>query len=114
VHTVQQGGSNVKTIQRRVIDSHVTTTPAMLARLGLTRQEVIDTITAADADAIVLAQAAEDALTTQLANVQAGDPADADTELILNEELGLSFNNRAQHGLIRQQIARFRRVRENT
>jgi len=112
VHTIQQGGSNVKTIQRRVIDSHVTTTPAMLARLGLTRQEVIDTITAADADAIVLAQAAEDALTTQLANAQAGNPVDAGTELILNEELGLSFNNRAQHAVIGQQITRFRRVRE--
>ena len=112
-HVVQQNSSlKTKAIQRRVIDRNVTTTPGMLAALGLTRQQVIDTITAADADAIVLAQNAEDALTTQLGNALRGDPVDADTELILNEELGLSFNNTAHHGLIRQQIRRFRTVRE--
>ena len=84
----------------------------MTDRLGLTRQQIVETITAADADAIVLAQAAEDALTTQLANAQNGDPVDPDTELILNEELGLSFNNAAQRGLIREQIRRFTRIRE--
>lgn len=112
-HVVQQNTTlKMKTIQRRVIDRNVTTTPAMLAALGLTRQQVIDTITDADADAMVLAQNAEDALTTQLGNALRGDPVDANTELILNEELGLSFNNTAHHGLIRQQIRRFRTVRE--
>ena len=112
-HVVQQDVDiSTKKIQRRVIDSHVVTTQAMTDRLGLTRQQIVDTITAADADAIVLAQAAEDALTTQLANAQNGDPVDPDTELILNEELGLSFNNAAQRGLIREQIRRFTRIRE--
>lgn len=112
-HVVQQNTTlRMKSIQRRVIDNNVTTTPAMLTTLGLTRQQVIDTITAADADAIVLAQNAEDALTTQLGNALRGDPVDANTELILNEELGLSFNNAAHRGLIRQQIQRFRTVRE--
>src|SRR5436190_8978074 len=112
-HVVQQKENDSgKTIQRRVIDSHVTTTAGILARLGLTRQEVIDTIAAADAHAIELAQNAENTLTAELANAVAGDPVDADAELILNEELGLSFNNRAHHPLIRQQITRFQRIRE--
>lgn len=112
-HVVQQSsGIQPKTIQRRVIDRNVVTNNAMLTRLGLSRQEVIDTIVAADADAIQLAQNAEDTLTTQLRNAQNGDPVDANEETILNEELGLSFNNPAHHNLIRQQIGRFRRVRE--
>lgn len=112
-HVVQQSsGIQQKTIQRRVIDQNVVTNNAMLTALGLTRQEVIDRIVAADADAIQLAQNAEDTLTTQLNNAQNGDPVDANEETILNEELGLSFNNPAHHNLIRQQIGRFRRVRE--
>lgn len=112
-HVVQQYSILQRNaIQRRVIDKNVTTTPGMLTALDLTRQQVIETITAADADAIVLAQNAEDALTTELGNALRGDPVDASTELILNEELGLSFNNKAHHNLIRQQIRRFRTVRE--
>ena len=112
-HVVQQSsGIQPKTIQRRVIDRNVVTNNTMLTRLGLTRQEVIDTLIDADADAIQLAQNAEDTLTTQLNNARSGDPVDASEETILNEELGLSFNNPAHHNLIRQQIGRFRRVRE--
>lgn len=111
-HVVQQNGVQRTVLQRRVIDRNVTTNDAMLTRLGLTRQQVIDTITAADADAIVLAQGAEDTLTTELNNAQSGVPVDGNAETILIEELGLSFNNRAHHGLIRQQIGRFKRVRE--
>ena len=112
-HTIQQSGdARKKSIQRLVFDSHVQTTPAILASLGLTRQQVIDTITAADADAIVLAQGAEDALTNQLANAIAGAAVDPAMQLALNEELGLSFNNPAHRNLIRQQIRRFRTVRE--
>jgi hypothetical protein len=111
-HVVQQGTDlQRKQIQRRVIDANVVTTQPMLTRLGLTRQEVIDAIRDADTDAIQLAQNAEDTLTTQLANAVAGNPVDANAELILNEELGLSFNNVAHRGLIRQQIQRFVRVR---
>jgi len=111
-HVVQQNDVQRSVVQRRVIDRNVTTNEAMLTRLGLTRQQVIDAITDADADAIVLAQNAEDTLTTELNNAQNGDPVDANAEAILTEELGLSFNNPAHHTLIRQQIGRFRRVRE--
>lgn len=112
-HVVQQNAQqSVQRIQRRVIDRNVVTTDAMLNVLGLTRQQIIDVITAADADAIVLAQNGEDALTAQLANAQGGAAVDANIELILNEELGLSFNQPAHRALIRQQIRRFTRVRE--
>ncbi|MGB3344301.1 MAG: DUF4157 domain-containing protein [Aequorivita sp.] len=113
-HTLQQDGAKTKekTIQRRVIDSNVVTNAAMLTQLGLTRQEVIDNITNADAEAIQLAIAAEQTLSNQLANAQAGNAVDANSELILNEELGLSFNNAGQRGLIIQQRGRFRKVRE--
>lgn len=113
-HAIQQDENKIqkKTIQRRVIDSNVVTNAAMLTQLGLTRQEVIDNITNADADAIQLAVAAEQMLSTQLANADAGNPVDANAELILNEELGLSYNNTGHRGLIRQQIQRFRTVRE--
>jgi hypothetical protein len=111
-HVVQQKGVQRRIIQRQIIDRNVTTNEAMLTQLGLTRQQIIDTIISADADAIVLAQNAEDTLTTELNNAQSGNPVDANAETILVEELGLSFNNRAHHGLIRQQIGRFRRVRE--
>jgi hypothetical protein len=111
-HVVQQNGVQRTMIQRQVIDRNVTTNQALLTQLGLTRQQVVDAITAADADAIVLAQNAEDTLTTELNNAQSGNPVDANAETILTEELGLSFNNPGHHGLIRQQIGRFRRVRE--
>jgi Domain of unknown function (DUF4157) len=112
-HVVQQSeGVHSKKVQRTVIDSHVITNATIEERLGLTREEIIDSIREADADAIVLAQAAEDALTTQLANAISGSAVDPDIETALNEELGLSFLNAAQRGLIRQQIQRFRRVRE--
>ena len=112
-HVVQQSENlHSKPIQRSVIDANVITNNAIETRLGLSRQEIIDAIRAGDADAIVLAQAAEDALTTQLGNATSGGTVDPDTETALNEELGLSFNNPAQRGLIRQQISRFRRVRE--
>ena len=112
-HVVQQNDSlQRKTVQRRVVDSHVVTNDAMQTTLNLSREEIIAAIAAADADAIVLAQNAEDVLTAQLANATNGDAVDADAELILNEELGLSYNNPAHHGLIRQQIRRFRTVKE--
>ncbi len=113
-HVLQQGagGQQPVSVQRRVFDSHVMTTARILNTLGLTRQQVIDTIRTADTDAITLAQGAEDALTTELANAIAGAAVDPATELALNEELGLSFLNAAHHGLIRQQIRRFRAVRE--
>ena len=110
-HVVQQNATSKK-IQRRVIENNVTTTPAILTALGLTREEVIQTITDADVDAIFLAENAITALTDQLNNAINGNAVDADIELILNEELGLSFNNPAQHNLIRQQINRFARVRD--
>ena len=90
-HVVQQNGVQRTIIQRQVIDRNVTTNQAMLTRLGLTRQQVVDAITAADADAIVLAQNAEDTMTTELNNAQNGDPVDANAETILVEELGLSL-----------------------
>jgi hypothetical protein len=111
-HVVQQQQNLQRTIQRRVIDRNVVTNAAILTSLGMTRQQVIDTIRAADADAIILAQNSEDTLTAQLNNARNGDPIDLDAELILNEELGLSFNNPAHSNLIRQQIRRFRTVRE--
>ncbi len=93
-------------------DANVVTTAPMLTHLGLTRQQVIDTIRTADTGAIALAQGAEDELTTQLAVAQGGAVVNANSELILQEELGLSYANRAHHSLIRQQASRFRRVRE--
>jgi len=83
-----------------------------LDALGLTREQAIEAISTADTEAIILAQGAEDMLTTQLAAAVNGDAVDANAELILNEELGLSYNNRAHHGLIHQQIKRFKTVRE--
>ena len=112
-HVVQQSENvRARSIQRTVIDRNVITNAAMEAQLGFSRQEIIDSIRTGDADAIVLAQGAEDALTTQLGNATSGSAVDAGLETALNEELGLSFNNPAQRGLIRQQIQRFRRVRE--
>ena len=112
-HVVQQNGDFHKDgIQRKVIDRNVVTNDAILTQLGITRDDIISAITDADADAIVLAQNAEDLLTAQLAIAIDGNTVDADAELILNEELGLSFNNPAHHGLIRQQISRFKTVRE--
>lgn len=113
-HVIQQQGEDFRKgpIQRRVVEQNVVTNDAILTQLGLTREDIINAITDADADAIVLAQAAEDLLTEQLANAINGNTVDPDAELSLNEELGLSFNNPAQHGLIRQQISRFVRVRE--
>jgi len=112
-HVVQQS-NNVqrKVIQRRVIDRNVVTNDTILTSLSLTREEIINAITSADEDAIILAQNAEDTLNGQLEIAKNGEVADADAELILNEELGLSYNNPAHHGLIRQQISRFRTVRE--
>jgi hypothetical protein len=112
-HVVQQGaGIHEKKIQQKVFPQNVTTNDTITATVGKSRQEIIDAIADADADAIVLAQNAEDVMTAQLANAIAKSPVDPDAELILNEELGLSYNNTAHHGLIRQQIFRFRRVRE--
>jgi hypothetical protein len=113
-HVIQQEGDNFNKdpIQRQVIDRNVVTNDAIVTQLGLTREDIVNAITDADADAIVHAQAAEDLLTEQLAIAISGNTVDPDAELSLNEELGLSFNNPAQHGLIRQQISRFKRVRE--
>jgi hypothetical protein len=112
-HVIQQNGNIGRTaVQRKVNPSNITTNQNILNTLGLTRQQVIDTITDANADAIVLARKAEEVLTTELTNARNGDTVDANAELILTEELGLSFNNPAQHGLIRQQIQRFKTVRE--
>ncbi|MBK9983971.1 MAG: DUF4157 domain-containing protein [Saprospiraceae bacterium] len=112
-HVVQQNDDLQRyTIQRRVIDRNVTTNQVMLNTLGLSRQQVIDAITSADADSISLAQNAEDILRTQLANARTGNVVDANSEIILNEELGISFNDPGQHSLIRQQIGRFRTVKE--
>jgi hypothetical protein len=110
-HVVQQGVSSRK-IQRRVIDENITTTQPMLDAIGRTRQEVIQIINDADTDAITLADSAISALTTQLNNAQGGSAVDGNIEQILNEELGLSFNNPDQHGLIQQQIDRFTQVRD--
>ncbi len=110
-HVVQQENTHSK-IQRRVIDDHVVTTPTILTTLGLTRQQIIDAIRTADAGAIVLARDAENELTSQLAIAVGGGAVNASSEQILNEELGLSYNNVAHRGLIRQQASRFRRVRE--
>jgi hypothetical protein len=112
-HVVQQNGTVQRMgIQRKVIPQNVVTNDTMLNTIGLTRQQVIDTITDANADAIDLARTAEELLTTELANARKGDPVAADSELMLNEELGLSFNDPKHHGLIRQQIQRFKTVRE--
>ena len=112
-HVVQQNGATQKKeIQRKVIPQNVVTNDAILNTLGLTREQVIDTITDANADAIELARTAEDLLTSELANARKGDPVTAASELMLNEELGLSFNDPKDHGLIRQQIQRFKTVRE--
>jgi hypothetical protein len=108
----QKEGIQEKRIQQKVVAQNVTTNDAITATVGKSRQEIIDAITDADADAIVLAQNAEDMMTAQLANAIAKAAVDPDAELILNEELGLSYNNPAHHGLIRQQIFRFKRVRE--
>jgi Domain of unknown function (DUF4157) len=110
-HTVQQGGGIERKVQKSVIDANVVTNTPIETALGLTRQEIIDTIRAANTEAITLSQSAIDSLSTELANGISGATVDANTELILNEELGLSFLNRAQHSLIRQQINRFTRVR---
>ncbi|MBC7947053.1 MAG: DUF4157 domain-containing protein [Chitinophagaceae bacterium] len=112
-HVVQQNDGLQETdIQRKVIGKNVTTSRAMLETLGMTREEVIAALEAADADAIVLARSAEDMLIAQLALAVAGDTVDANAEQILNEELGLSYNNPTHRGLIRQQIRRFKTVRE--
>lgn len=111
-HVVQQSGKVNPKIQRRVIDGNVVTNQTMLTQLGISRQDAIDTIRSADTAAIPMLQGAEDALTTQLDNAINGNPVNANTETILNEELGLSFNNNAHHSLIRQQRGRFKKIRE--
>lgn len=110
-HVVQQGNSS-REIQKKVIEENVTTTQPMLNAIGRTRQEVIQIITDADTDAITLADNAISALTAQLNNAQSGSVVDGNIEQILNEELGLSFNNPDQHRLIQQQIDRFTQIRD--
>ncbi|HEY2714260.1 MAG TPA: DUF4157 domain-containing protein [Chthoniobacterales bacterium] len=99
-------------IRRRVRPENVSCHDSGLTNPNLTGTEAVAAITDADADAIILARQAEQTLTTQLAAARAGDPIDAATDTILQEELGLTLTNRAQFGLIQQQIGRFRRVRE--
>jgi uncharacterized protein YidB (DUF937 family) len=110
-HVVQQGTTS-RGIQRKVIDENVTTTQPMLDAIGRTRQEVIQIINDADTDAITLADNSINALTAQLNNAQSGNAVDGNIEQILNEELGLSFNNPDQHRLIQQQIDRFTQIRD--
>jgi hypothetical protein len=109
-HTVQQDEGGV--VQRRVRPENVSCRAGGLRGPDLTGDEVVAALEAADADAIALAQQAEDQLTAQLASARAGDPVDADFDTILQEELGLTLTNPAQFRLIQQQIDRFRRVRE--
>jgi hypothetical protein len=99
-------------MQRQVRPENVSCRENGLTNPDLTGDEVVAMLQAADAEAINLAQQAEDQLTAQLASARAGDPTDADFDRILQEELGLTLTNPAQFGLIQQQINRFRRVRE--
>ena len=99
-------------IQRRVRPENVTCHRTGLTNPNLAGDEAVAVITAADADAIDLAQEAETRLAEQLGAGRAGDPIDAGIDAILQEELGLTLTNRGHFGLVQQQINRFHRVRE--
>jgi hypothetical protein len=100
------------TLRRRVRRENVSCRESGLTNPDLTGDEVVAALEAADAEAISLAQGAEDALTQNLADVRAGGAVDPDFDTILQEELGLSLTNVGQFGLVEQQRNRFRRVRE--
>lgn len=101
-----------RAVQRRVRRENVSCRENGLTNPDLTGDEVVAALEAADADAIALAQGAEDALAQNLADVRAGGAVDPDFDTILQEELGLTLANPAQFGLVEQQRNRFRRVRE--
>jgi hypothetical protein len=98
-------------LQRQVRPENVSCRANGLTNPNLTGDEVVTALQEADADAINLAQQAEDQLTAELASARAGDPVDAAFDTILQEELGLTLTNPAHFRLIQQQINRFQRVR---
>ncbi|HKY35577.1 MAG TPA: DUF4157 domain-containing protein [Polyangiaceae bacterium] len=111
-HVVQQRERGVASVQRLVRPENVTCGTTGLTNPNLTGPQAIAVLVAADADAIALAQGAEDAINTNLTSVQGGGAVNAAFDTILQEELGLTLTNAAQFGLIEQQRNRFRRVRE--
>lgn len=110
-HVVQQQAAPEPMVNRLVRRANVSCEADGLTNPALTGDEVVQAITDADAEAITLAQAAEDQLTTNLDSARAGDPVDAAFDTILQEELGLTLTNRAHFPIIQQQITRFNRVR---
>ena len=99
-------------MQRRVNRNNVSCQASGLTNPGLTGDEVVAALEAADAEAITLALRAELLLDSNLLFARAGEPVDADFDTILQEELGLTLTNPAHFQLIEQQSSRFRRVRE--
>lgn len=110
-HVVQQQAVPDQEVHRLVRRENVSCQADGLTDPALTGDEVVQALTDADAEAIGLAQAAEDQLNANLASVRAGNPVDGDFDTILQEELGLSLANPADRGLIQQQATRFNRVR---
>jgi len=99
-------------MQRLVRPENVSCHEHGLTNPNLTGAEAVAAIQAADAEAITLALRAELLLDFNLLLTQAGEPVDTEFDTILQEELGLTLTNPAHYPLIRQQINRFRRVRE--
>ncbi|HJP67229.1 MAG TPA: DUF4157 domain-containing protein, partial [Actinomycetota bacterium] len=94
-HGSVRAGAGPAVVHRRVRPENVSCRTSGLTNPNLTGAEAVAAIEAADADAIVLAQGAEQALDDHLAAAQAGDPVDAAFDTILREELGLTFTNAA-------------------
>jgi hypothetical protein len=99
-------------LHRRVRPENVSCHEHGLTNPDLTGDEVVQALQDADAEAIRLAQQAEDELRSNLASARAGDPVDAAFDTILQEELGLTLTNRDHFRLIEEQANRFQRVRE--
>lgn len=106
-HTMQQGGQ----VRRLVNASHVSCRTTGLINPNLSGDEAVQAISDADAEAIRILQNAETTLQAALADVIAGNPADAALNLILQEELGLDLDNVADRRNIALVITRIATVR---
>jgi hypothetical protein len=99
-------------VLRNVRPENVTCRNNGLRNPDLSGDEVVAVLQAADEDAIELALWAERLLEFELLFAEIGEPVNIAFDTILREELGLTLTDPAHFPLIRQQIDRFRRVRE--
>lgn len=111
-HVVQNKENISMRIQRIVIDENVSTNDTKLNEIGVSsRAEVLDILRNANAQAIDMCNQAITRLNEGLNNAVNNQTVDSNIEQILNEELGLSFNDRNNHNEIRRLISRFTQVR---